>query len=44
LFEKDASTAAALTDGYRLGFLIGTGLVVVAIGVAVVVLRPASEK
>jgi hypothetical protein len=33
-------TAAALTGGYRLAFLIAAGLVVVAIAVAVTVLRP----
>jgi hypothetical protein len=31
-----------LTDGYQLGFLIGAGLVVVAIGVAVMVLEHSS--
>ena len=34
------STAVALTDGYQLAFLIGTGLVVAAIGLALTVLRP----
>jgi EmrB/QacA subfamily drug resistance transporter len=33
-------TAAALTGGYRLAFLIAAGLVVLAIAVAVTVLRP----
>ena len=35
-----ASTAASLTNGYHLAFTIGAGLVLVAIAVAVVVLRP----
>jgi EmrB/QacA subfamily drug resistance transporter len=42
-----ASTAAALTDGYHLAFLIGAGLVIVAISLAVTVLQPegvAAEK
>jgi EmrB/QacA subfamily drug resistance transporter len=34
------STAAALTGGYQLAFLIGAGLVLVAVGVAATVLRP----
>jgi hypothetical protein len=34
------STAAALTGGYHLAFLIGAGLVVAAIAVAVIVLQP----
>jgi EmrB/QacA subfamily drug resistance transporter len=42
LIKKGDSPAAALTDGYQLGFLIGTGLVVVAIGVAVMVLEHSS--
>jgi hypothetical protein len=32
--------AVALTDGYQLAFLIGTGLLVAAIGLAMAVLRP----
>jgi hypothetical protein len=36
------STASALTGGYQLAFLIGAGLVAVAIGIALTVLRPAS--
>jgi EmrB/QacA subfamily drug resistance transporter len=39
-----ASTAAALTDGYRLAFLIGTGLVLAAIAVAMTVLAPAPKR
>ncbi len=35
-----ASTAASLTNGYHLAFTIGAGLVLVAIAVAVVLLRP----
>jgi MFS family permease len=34
------STAAALTGGYHLAFLIGAGLVIAAIGVALTVLEP----
>jgi hypothetical protein len=37
------STASALTSGYQLAFLIGAGLVVVAIVVAVTVLRPENQ-
>jgi EmrB/QacA subfamily drug resistance transporter len=40
LIEQGDSTAAALTDGYQLAFLIGAGLVVAAIVVAVTVLQP----
>jgi EmrB/QacA subfamily drug resistance transporter len=40
LVESGASTAAALTGGYQLAFLIGAGLVVIAIAVAVTVLEP----
>ena len=40
LIENGAATATALTDGYHLAFLIGAGLVLVAIAVGVTVLRP----
>jgi EmrB/QacA subfamily drug resistance transporter len=40
LLAHGDSTAAALTGGYRLAFLIGAGLVVAALAVAVVVLAP----
>jgi EmrB/QacA subfamily drug resistance transporter len=40
LAENGDSTAAALTGGYRLAFLIGAALVVAAIAVAVTVLQP----
>ena len=40
LIEQGAGTAAALTEGYQLAFLIGAGLVVVAIAVALAVLQP----
>ncbi len=40
LIEQGQSTASALTDGYQLAFLIGAGLVVAAIVVAVTVLQP----
>jgi EmrB/QacA subfamily drug resistance transporter len=40
LIADGSSTAAALTSGYQLAFLIGAGLVVLAIGVALAVLRP----
>jgi fucose permease len=39
LLAAGDSTAAALTGGYQLAFLIGAGLVVAAIGVALGVLR-----
>ena len=35
------SSAVALTDGYTVAFLIGAGMLVVALAVAVGVLRPA---
>jgi EmrB/QacA subfamily drug resistance transporter len=40
LIENGDFTASALTSGYHLAFLIGAGLVVVAIAVAVTVLKP----
>jgi EmrB/QacA subfamily drug resistance transporter len=40
LLQSGESTAAALTDGYRLAFLIGAGLVLAALVVAVTVLQP----
>jgi EmrB/QacA subfamily drug resistance transporter len=40
LAAKGESAAAALTGGYHLAFYIGAGLVVAAIAVALVVLRP----
>jgi len=40
LIEEGTSTASALTDGYQLAFLIGAGLVVAAIAVALTVLQP----
>jgi EmrB/QacA subfamily drug resistance transporter len=40
LIADGESTASALTSGYHLAFLIGAGLVVVAIGIALTVLRP----
>jgi EmrB/QacA subfamily drug resistance transporter len=40
LIENGDVTASALTSGYHLAFLIGAGLVVVAIAVAVTVLKP----
>jgi EmrB/QacA subfamily drug resistance transporter len=43
LIEQGHSTASALTDGYQLAFLIGVGLVVAAIVVAVTVLQPAPQ-
>jgi MFS family permease len=36
------STASALTGGYHLAFVIGAGLAIAAIGIAVTVLRPAA--
>jgi EmrB/QacA subfamily drug resistance transporter len=44
LLANGDSTASALTDGYQLAFLIGAGLVVAAIGVAVAVLRSESVE
>jgi EmrB/QacA subfamily drug resistance transporter len=43
LLERGESTAAALTEGYQLAFVIGAGLVVAAIAVALTVLQPAQE-
>jgi EmrB/QacA subfamily drug resistance transporter len=40
LIEGGASTAAALTGGYRLAFVIGASLVVIAFAVAATVLKP----
>jgi MFS family permease len=40
LLGSGEATAAALTGGYRLAFLIAAGLVLAAIAVAVTVLRP----
>jgi EmrB/QacA subfamily drug resistance transporter len=40
LIENGKFTAAALTEGYQLSFLIGAGLVAIAIVVAVTVLKP----
>jgi len=40
LLAQGHSHAAALTGGYRLAFMIGAGLVVAAIGVALTVLQP----
>jgi EmrB/QacA subfamily drug resistance transporter len=44
LVKSGESTASALTDGYQLAFLIGAGLVIAAIGVALTVLRPAAPE
>src|SRR5205823_12524301 len=40
LHEAGRSTAAALTGGFHLGYLVGAGLVAAAIAVAAVVLQP----
>jgi EmrB/QacA subfamily drug resistance transporter len=40
LIDGGQATASALTSGYHLAFLIGAGFVVVAIAVAVTVLKP----
>jgi EmrB/QacA subfamily drug resistance transporter len=40
LLAHGDSTAAALTGGYRLAFVIGAGLVVVALALALVILQP----
>jgi EmrB/QacA subfamily drug resistance transporter len=44
LTEAGHSTASALTGGYQLAFLIGAGLVAIAIGIALTVLRPADVR
>jgi MFS family permease len=46
LVNSGDSTASALTSGYRLAFLIGAGLLLAALGVALAVLRsePAAEE
>ena len=41
LLAASVAEPAALTNGYRLSFAIGVGLVLVALGVAATVLRPA---
>jgi EmrB/QacA subfamily drug resistance transporter len=43
LIDRGEATASALTGGYHLAFLIGAGLVVAAILVAVTVLRPEEQ-
>ena len=40
LLAAGEATTSALTGGYRLAFVIGAGLVVAAVGVALTVLRP----
>ena len=40
LLADGVSAHAALTSGYRLGFIVGAGLVVAAIVVALTVLKP----
>jgi MFS family permease len=40
LLARGVSEHAALTSGYRLGFIVGAGLVVAAIVVAITVLKP----
>lgn len=42
LLAAGESAPSALTDGYHLAWIIGAGLVVAAIGIAVTVLRPAA--
>jgi sugar phosphate permease len=43
LIDGGEATASALTSGYHLAFLIGAGLVLAAIGVAVTVLQPEQQ-
>ena len=43
LIDAGKSTASALTSGYHLAFVIGAGLVVAAIVVAVTVLQPEEQ-
>ncbi|MGH2952762.1 MAG: MFS transporter [Solirubrobacterales bacterium] len=40
LLASGESAASALTDGYKLAFAIGAGLVIAAIAIAIAVLRP----
>jgi EmrB/QacA subfamily drug resistance transporter len=40
LLASGESAASALTDGYQLAYLVGAGLVVAAIGIALAVLEP----
>jgi EmrB/QacA subfamily drug resistance transporter len=44
LLGSGDSTASALTDGYHLAFMIGVGLAIAAIVVAVTVLQPAPRE
>ena len=41
LLAAGEGTAEALTSGYRVAWLVGAGLIVATIGIAVSVLRPA---
>ncbi len=43
LLAQGESSAAALTDGYRVAFWVGFGLVVAAIAIAVTVLQPTRD-
>ncbi|HEX8862524.1 MAG TPA: MFS transporter [Actinomycetes bacterium] len=43
LLGRGQATAEALTGGYRMAFLVAAGLVVVAVAVALAVLRPETE-
>ena len=43
LLADGESAASALTGGYQLAFIVGAGLVVAAVAVAVTVLRPEAE-
>ncbi|MGH2984603.1 MAG: MFS transporter [Solirubrobacterales bacterium] len=43
LLDDGEATASALTSGYHLAFIVGVGLVVAAIGVALTVLEPVAE-
>jgi len=40
LVAEGASSASALTDGYKLAFLVGAGIAILAVAVAVTVLQP----
>jgi EmrB/QacA subfamily drug resistance transporter len=44
LIDGGQTTASALTEGYHLAFLIGAGLVVAAIAVALTVLKPERQE
>ncbi|HET7120823.1 MAG TPA: DHA2 family efflux MFS transporter permease subunit [Solirubrobacterales bacterium] len=44
LLAEGASQASALTDGFKLAFVIGAGFAVIAVAIAATVLRPATAE